>query len=444
MATNPGTSISSPSIAHQPLALVNARLIDPDQATETRGGVLVADGFIRDLGASITADALPPHAQIIDCGGDVVAPGLIDMRAFLGEPGAEHRETIASATAAAAAGGITTILMRPDTTPPVDEAAVVDFLLRRARDTGRVRVLPAAALTKGLQGLEIAEIGLLQQAGAIAFSDGARSVRNAQVMRRALAYASDFDALIIHHAEDPDLAAGGMMNEGEFASRLGLTGIPREAEAIMLDRDMRLVNLTRARYHAALVTTTLSVEIIKRAKAAGLPVTCATSINHLTLNENDIGDYRTFLKLAPPLRHEDERRALVEALAEGVIDIVVSDHNPQDVETKRLPFAEAEDGAIGLETMLSAGLRLVTSGEVSLFRLLHAMSTKPAEVLGLPQGRLAKGAPADLIRFDPAEPYVVDRTKLHSRSKNTPFDDARMEGRVKLTLVGGKIAHETI
>jgi dihydroorotase len=436
--------MSSPSVAHQPLALVNARLIDPQQASETKGGVLIADGLICDLGPAIGADSLPPHAQVIDCGGDMVAPGLIDMRAFLGEPGAEHRETIASATAAAAAGGITTILMRPDTTPPVDEAAVVDYLLRRARDTGRVRVLPAAALTKGLEGLEIAEIGLLQQAGAMAFSDGARSLRNSQVMRRALAYASDFDALIIHYAEDPDIAAGGVMNEGEFASRLGLAGIPREAEAIILDRDMRLVNLTRARYHAALVTTTLSVDIIKNAKDSGLPVTCATSINHLTLNENDIGDYRTFLKLAPPLRHEDERRALVEALANGVIDIVVSDHNPQDVETKRLPFAEAEDGAIGLETMLSAGLRLVTSGEVSLFRLLHAMSTKPAEVLGLPQGRLVKGAPADLIRFDPAEPYVLDRTKLHSRSKNTPFDDARMEGRVKLTLVGGKIVHETI
>ncbi len=366
------------------------------------------------------------------------------MRAFLGEPGGEHRETLASATAAAAAGGVTTILARPDTTPPVDEAAVVDFLLRRARDTGRVRVLPVAALTKGLLGQEIAEIGLLQQAGAIAFSDGARSVRNAQVMRRALSYAGDFGALVIHYAEDPDLSAGGVMNEGEFASRLGLAGIPREAEAIMLDRDMRLVTLTRTRYHAALITTTLSVDIIRQAKAAGLPVTCATSINHLTLNENDIGDYRTFLKLAPPLRHEDERRALVEALAAGLIDVIVSDHNPQDVETKRLPFAEAEAGAIGLETMLSAGLRLVASGDVSLFRLLHAMSTKPAEVLGLPQGRLAIGAPADLIRLDPAEPYVVDKTKLHSRCKNTPFDDARMEGRVKLPLVAGKIVHETM
>jgi dihydroorotase len=232
------------------------------------------------------------------------------------------------------------------------------------------------------------------------------------------------------------------MNEGEFASRLGLAGIPREAEAIMLDRDVRLVNLTGARYHAALVTTTLSLDIIARAKAAGLPVTCATSVNHLTLNESDIGDYRTFLKLAPPLRHEDERRALVEALACGLIDVIVSDHNPQDVETKRLPFAEAEDGAIGLETMLSAGLRLVSSGELSLQRLIGAMTLRPAEILRLPQGRLKIGAPADLIRFDPEEPYVLDPAKLRSRCKNTPFDEARMEGRVKLTLVAGETVYE--
>ena len=317
-----------PSIAHQPLALINARLIDPAGAQRNAGGILVVDGVIRDVGAAVTPAKLPSHARIIDCGGDCVAPGLIDMRAFIGEPGAEHRETIATATVAAAAGGVTTILARSDTNPPVDEPAVVDFLLRRARDTGRVRVLPSAALTAGLKGTEIAEIGLLQQAGAVAFSDGARSVRNARVMRRVMQYARDFDALVIHYAEDRDLAAEGVMNEGEFASRLGLAGIPREAEAIMLDRDIRLVNLTGARYHAALVTTTLSLDIIAKAKADGLPVTCATSINHLTLNENDIGDYRTFLKLAPPLRGEDERRALVAGLASGLIDVVVSDHNP--------------------------------------------------------------------------------------------------------------------
>jgi dihydroorotase len=435
-------ALSSPSIAHQPLALVNGRLLDPLTGKETRGGVLVIDGVIRDLGSSVIPAALPPHANVIDCAGDIVAPGLVDMCAFVGEPGAEHRETIATATAAAAAGGVTTILARPDTNPPVDEPAVVDFLLRRARDTGQVRVLPVAALTKGLNGVEIAEIGLLKEAGAIAFSDAAKSLRNAQVMRRVMSYARDFGALVIHYTEDPDLAEEGVMNEGEFATRLGLTGIPREAEAIMLDRDIRLVALTGARYHAALISTSLSLDAIRAAKAAALPITCATSINHLTLNENDVGDYRTFLKLTPPLRHEDERRALVEALAEGLIDVIVSDHNPQDVETKRLPFAEAEYGAIGLETMLSAGLRLVHAGEVPLARLLAAMSSRPAEILGLPQGRLRIGAPADLIRFDPDEPYVLDPSKLHSRCKNTPFDEAKMQGRVKLTVVAGQVVWE--
>ena len=440
--TSPSSQPSTSSIAHRPLALVNARLIDPAAQRELTGGVLVVDGLIREAGAAVVPANLPAHAQIIDCGGDCVAPGLIDMRAFIGEPGAEHRETIATATLAAAAGGVTTILARPDTNPPVDEPAVVDFLLRRARDTGRVRVLPSAALTAGLKGAEIAEIGLLQQAGAVAFSDGAQSIRSARVLRRVMQYARDFDALVMHYAEDPDLAAEGVMNEGEFATRLGLAGIPREAEAIMLDRDIRLVNLTGARYHAALVTTALSLDIIAKAKADGLPVTCATSINHLTLNENDIGDYRTFLKLAPPLRGEDERRALVAGLASGVIDAIVSDHDPQDVETKRLPFAEAEVGAIGLETMLAAGLRLVHAGEIPLARLIAAMTIRPAEILRLPQGRLTAGAPADLIRFDPEEPFVVDPAKLHSRCKNTPFDEARMEGKVKLTLVAGEVVYE--
>ncbi|HXW71827.1 MAG TPA: dihydroorotase [Methylocella sp.] len=433
---------ASPAIAHQPLALIRAKLIDPDALTVTEGGVLIVDGVIRDAGAAVTSANLPSHARIIDCGGDCIAPGLIDMRVFVGEPGAEHRETIATATHAAAAGGVTTIVARPDTTPPVDDPAVVDFLLRRARDTGRVRVLPTAALTAGLKGIEIAEIGLLKQAGAVAFSDGARSIRNARVLRRLMQYARDFDALVMHHAEDPDLAAEGVMNEGEFASRLGLAGMPREAEAIILDRDMRLVNLTGARYHAALVTTSLSLDIIAKAKESGLPVTCATSINHLTLNENDIGDYRTFLKLAPPLRAEEERRELVGGLASGLVDCIVSDHNPQDVETKRLPFAEAEDGAVGLETMLSAGLRLVHSGDIPLCRLFAAMTVRPATILGLPQGRLKVGAPADLVRFDPDEPYIVDPSELHSRCKNTPFDEARMQGRVKLTLVAGNIAYE--
>ena len=423
----------------RPLALLNARLIDPAAGTQSRGGLLIIDGVIADLGAALTRDSVPDGAEIIDCGGDMVAPGLIDLRAFVGEPGAEHRETMASASAAAAAGGVTTMVAMPDTHPVVDDPAVVDFIKRRARDTARVRVLPSAAITKGLKGKEIAEIGLLQEGGAVAFTDGLRSIRNAQVMRRAMTYARDFDALIMHFAQDEDLAGSGVMNAGEFASRLGLGGIPIEAETIALDRDLRLVNMIKGRYHASLISAAPSLEIIARAKDAGLKVTCATSINHLTLNENDIGAYRSFFKLSPPLRQETDRLAMVEALASGLIDVIVSDHNPQDVETKRLPFGEAEPGAIGLETILSAGLRLVHAGQVNLPRLLHALSTRPAEILGLPQGRLQKGAPADVIRFDPEEPYVLDPSLLHSRSRNTPFDGARMEGRVKLTVVAGEI-----
>jgi dihydroorotase len=272
-------------------------------------------------------------------------------------------------------------------------------------------------------------------------TDGARAVTNAQVMRRALTYARDRGALIVHHCEDPNLVGDGVMNEGELAGRLGLPGIPREAETIMLERDMRLVRLTGARYHAAMISCADSLAVIARAKAEGLPVTCGVSINALTLNENDIGPYRTFLKLSPPLRHEDDRVAMVEALAEGLVDVVVSDHNPQDVETKRLPFADCADGAIGLETMLAAGLRLVHGGEIGLPMLLRALSTRPAEILGLPQGRLTRGAPADLILFDPDEPFVLDPATLHSRCKNTPFDGARLQGRVHLTVVDGRVVY---
>ncbi len=395
------------------------------------------EGKILACGAEVTSANIGSDAAVVDCRGLHLAPGLIDMRVFIGEPGASHRETIATVSAAAAAGGVTTMLATPETSPPVDGSATVDYIMRRARDNAKVRIGVCAALTKGLAGQEIAEIGSLGLAGAIAFSNGSQSVRSSQVMRRAMTYARDFDALVMHYAEDADMARAGVMNEGEFAARLGLAGIPREAEVIVLDRDMRLVELTGARYHAELVTTSLSLEIIRRAKGKGLPVTCGTSINHLTLNENDIGDYRTFLKMSPPLRSEDERLALVEGLADGTIDVIVSDHNPQDVETKRVPFSEAAYGAIGVETILAAGLRLVHAGKVSLPQLVSAMTIRPAEILRLPQGRLAKGAPADLVVFDPDEPFVVDPVELHSRSKNTPFDEARLQGRVKHTFVNG-------
>ncbi|MGM4885250.1 dihydroorotase [Tardiphaga sp. 20_F10_N6_6] len=428
----------------RPILLANAHLIDPSCDLDGIGDVLIADGMIRDARRGIGAAGVPEGTDIINCAGKVVAPGLVDMRAFVGEPGASHRETFASASRAAAAGGITTIICQPDTSPTIDNSATVDFVLRRARDTAIVNIHPMAALTKGLEGHEMTEIGLLKAAGAVAFTDADKSITNAQIMRRALTYARDFDALIVHYTEDPDLVGEGVMNEGERASRLGLMGIPNAAEAIMLERDMRLVALTGGRYHAASLTCIESIEILKRARDAGLRVSASASINHLTLNENDIGPYRSYLKLSPPLRTEENRRALVEAVASGLIDVIMSDHNPQDVETKRLPFAEAAPGAIGLETMLSAGLRLIHNGELTFTQLIRAMSTRPAELLGLPGGTLRPGAVADIIVIDADVPWVLDPADLKSQCKNTPFDEARFTGRVARTIVGGRTVYEHV
>ncbi len=428
----------------RPILLANAHVVDPSRDLDGPGEVLIADGFIRDARRGIGAAGVPEGTDIVNCAGKVVAPGLVDMRAFVGEPGASHRESFASASLAAAAGGITTIICQPDTSPVIDNSATVDFVLRRARDTAIVNIHPMAALTKGLRGEEMTEIGLLKAAGAVAFTEGDRSVMNALVMRRILTYARDFDALIVHHTEDPHLIGEGVMNEGEFASRLGLLGIPNAAEAVVLERDMRLVALTGGRYHAASLTCTDSLEILRRARDTGLSVSASVSINHLTLNENDIGPYRTFLKLSPPLRAEGDRQALVEAVASGLIDVVMSDHNPQDVEQKRLPFAEAASGAIGLETMLPAGLRLVHNGQLKLSDLIRATSTRPAELLGLPGGSLRPGAPADVIVIDPDVPWVVDPANLKSQCKNTPFDEAKFTGRVVRTIVGGRTVYEHV
>ncbi len=425
----------------RPLQLMNARLPDPLTGHEAPGGVLILNGRIVDSAPELFHAQPGTGADMVDCGGGLIMPGLVDLRVFIGEPGEEYRETLRSASEAAAAGGVTTVVAQPNTSPVIDDPAVVDFVLRRARDTSLVNIRVAAALTKGCRGQEMSEIGLLKEAGAVAVTDGDRPVTNAQVMRRALTYAGMFDMPVIHHAEDPNLIGEGVMNEGEFATRLGLPGIPHAAETIMLERDMRLVQLTGGRYHAALVTCRESLDVIRRAKQAGLPVTAGVSINHLTLNEMDIGGYRTFLKLSPPLRSEADRLALVAAVAEGLVDVIVSDHNPQDVETKRLTFAECAPGAIGLETMLSAGLRLVDAGLISLKRLLEAMSLAPARLAGLETGRMVRGAPADLIVLDRDYPWVVDASQLKSRCKNTPFDEARLTGKVMLTLVGGRIVH---
>jgi dihydroorotase len=428
----------------RPILLANARIVDPSRDLDFPGDLLLADGVIREAKRGIHAAGVPEGTEVIDCRGKLVSPGLIDMRAFVGEPGGGHRETLASGSHAAAAGGVATIVCQPDTSPAIDDPAIVDFVLRRARDTAIVHVHPMAALTKGCEGKEMAEMGLLKAAGAVAFSDGSKSVVNAQVMRRVLTYARDFDALIVHHTEDPNMVSEGVMNEGEFATRLGLAGVPSAAETVMLERDIRLVALTASRYHAASITCAESLDVLRRAKDAGLPVTAAASVNHLTLNENDIGSYRTFFKMCPPLRAETDRAALVEALAEGLIDVVMSDHNPQDVEVKRLPFAEAAAGAIGLETMLTVALRLVHNGEVGLSTLVKAMSTRPAELLGLPSGTLRPGAPADLIVVDVDVPWVLDASNLKSKCKNTPFDDARLQGRVVRTIVAGRTVYEYV
>jgi dihydroorotase len=427
--------------AQEPTAFLNARLIDPATGKDEPGGLLVKDGAIADLGAHLRRNA-PEHTRVIDCKGHVLCPGLVDMQVFTGEPGQEHRETLKTASQAAAAGGVTTMVVMPDTEPVIDQVALVDFIQRRARDNAVVNVHVMAAMTKGLKGAEMTEIGLLQRAGAIAFTNGKTSVANTRVMRNALLYAKDFGALIVHHTEDPHLTEGAVMNSGEVATRLGLPGVDKAAETIVLERDVRLVQITGGRYHAAQLTCAESLAVVHAAKARGLPVTCGVSINHLTLNENDIGSYRTFFRVKPPLRSEDDRAAMVRALAAGEIDVVVSSHDPQDADTKRHPFAEAADGAIGLETLVAAALRLYHNGEIALLPLLRAMTVHPAKLLGLPSGRLQKGAPADVILVDLGQPWVVDKAQFRARSKNSPFDETRMQGRVLLTMVAGTLVYE--
>ncbi len=418
-------------------AYVNARLIDPASGLDEKGGLLVEDGWILGAGATVTGGN---GATVVDCKGLILMPGLIDMRVFTGEPGYEHRETLATASEAAASGGVTTMIVMPNTNPVIDDAAIVDFILRRARDTALVRVAPMAAITKGLGGEMMAEIGALKEAGAIAITEGNKSVANARVFRRALSYANDFNMLVVQHVEEPSLA-GGVMNASETASRLGLSGIPAAAEVIMLERDLRLVELTGARYHASQISCVQSIEVMRAAKAKGLPVTCGVSVHHLTLNENDIGAYRTFFKLSPPLRSEADRRTHVAGVADGTSDVIDSGHDPQSADTKRLPFAEAEFGAIGLETLFSAALSLHHNDGVPVKRLIEAMSAAPARILGLETGRLAPGAPADFAIADPQRSWTVESQNLRSRSKNSPYEHRTLEGRIIETVVAGRTVY---
>jgi len=416
----------------------NARLIDPAGGLDVKGGLLVENGKIADLGPRLFGDVDRSDPEVIDCRGLVLAPGLIDMRVFTGEPGSEHRETLESASRAAVVGGVSTIIVMPNTDPVIDEPSLVDFIRRRAEATAKVRVLPMAALTRHLAGEVMTEIGLLKEAGAVAFTDGDRTVANTRVLRRALAYASTFGALVVGHAEDPDLTAGSSVNEGEYAMRLGLPAAPAMAETMIVERDIRLVELTGARYHFGQISCRASLQAIAAAKARGLPVTCGVSAHHLALNELDVGPYYTFMKVKPPLRSEADRAAMVEGVASGVIDVIVSSHDPQAADTKRQPFAQAAFGAVGLETLLPVALALYHDGHAGLAHVLKAMTAAPAKILGLESGVLAKGAPADLVLIDPDAPIAVDHNKLHSRARNTPFEGRKFQGRAAMTFVGGE------
>lgn len=423
------------------VAYINARLLDPATGLDTTGGLLSEGEVIKDVGPNVTADVALEGVTVIDCEGLCLAPGLVDMRVHLGEPGEEHKETLASAGRAATKGGITSMVCLPNTEPVIDDMSVVEFVARRARLQGLTKVYPYGAVTKGLSGKEIAELGLLAESGAVAFTDGLKPIKNAQVMQRALMYARTFDLVICQHPEEPSLAQGGAMNAGETATRLGLTGIPRQAEIIMIERDIRLVELTGGRLHIAHISTSDAVDAVRSAKERGLPVTCDASPPYFALNQVAIGDYRTFAKLSPPLRDESDRRAIVEGLKDGTIDCIASDHLPQDEESKRLPFADAAAGGVGLETLLPVTLELFHNNHMSLLDALNLISARPADLLGLRSGKLAKGRPADLMIFDPDRGWKVEADQLLSKSKNTPFDGRLVQGAVARTVVDGRTVY---
>jgi dihydroorotase len=409
----------------------NARLIDPEAGSDALGSLTVKDGLIVARNG-----AAPKQAEVVDVGGKCLAPGMVDWGVKIGEPGERHRESFRSAGLAAAAGGVTTIIARPDTTPAIDTPETLEFVTRRATEAP-VRIRHMAALTKGRAGREMTEIGFLLDAGAIAFTDAFHVATETKALSRAFTYARSLGALVVGHPQEPGLSAGAAATSGKFSSLRGLPGVSPMAERMGLERDLALVEMTGVRYHADQITTVCSLPALERAKAAGLDVTAGTSIHHLTLNEIDVGDYRTFFKMTPPLRSEEDRMAMVEAVANGLIDVISSMHTPADEESKRLPFEEAAAGAVALETLLPAAMRLYHAGAMDMPTLWRALSLNPARRLGLPQGRLAEGAPADLILFDPDAPFLLDRFTLRSKSKNTPFDGQRMEGKVLATFVAG-------
>jgi dihydroorotase len=426
-----GTAVSGRRVAY-----LNARLIDPESGLDQAGALLTEDDRIAALGPDIFPAGPPADAEVVHCGGRVLCPGLIDMRVFAGEPGAEHKETLVTAGQSAAAGGVTTMVVMPNTDPVIDDVPLVGFV-RRLGLRAPVKVRPMAALTRGLKGEALAELGLLAEAGAIAFTDGDRAVASAAVMRRILSYASAFGFLVCQFPREPTLAAEGAMNEGEVATRLGLSGVPAIAEAMVVERDLRLVEITGGRYHALGLSTARALAAVADAKARGLPVTASACAHSFALNEHAVGEYRTFAKTEPPLRGEDDRQAVARAIAADTIDVLCSGHDPQDPESKRQPFEQAASGIVGLETLLPLSLELYHNGYLKLPALLAKLTCNPAKLLGLSAGRLKAGAPADLLIFDPDEPWRIDVDAFRSKSKNAPYDGRPVQGRPWRTIVAG-------
>jgi len=420
------------------IAYVNARLLDPATGLDAMGALLTEGETIVEAGAGLFEKGVPSNVETVDCHGACLAPGLVDIRMHTGEPGEEHKETLATSGRAAVAGGITTMVSLPNTEPVIDDMSTVECVARRARKHGLAKVYCYGAVTKGLRGEQITEMAMLADAGAVAFTDGLAALADAQVMCRALSYAGTFGLLIVQHPEDASLTADGCMNAGETATRLGLTGIPTQAEVIMVERDIRLVEMTGGRLHFAHLSTAMAIDAVRRAKAAGLDISCDTAPPYFALNELAVGDYRSFAKLSPPLRTEDDRQAVVAGIKDGTIDAIASDHLPQDEEAKRLPFAEAAFGGTGLETLLPVTLELVHNGHLELLAALDLITRKPAELMKLEAGRLQAGAPADLMIFDPDRGWKVTDEKLHSKSKNSPFDGRPVQGQVLRTVIDGR------
>jgi dihydroorotase len=425
----------------RPVLYKNARLLDPTSGLDERGAVLTQGQRILDSGPKLFIDTTTADVDVVDCGGRCLAPGLVDMRVQVREPGEEHMETLTSVQQAAAAGGVTTIATLPNTNPIIDDASLLEFVERRAIEVGLVNLHPYAAATKGLRGEQMTEMGLLAESGAVGFTDGEKAIVDSLVMRRILSYSSRLGKPIIQHPEDPTLAREGCANEGEIATRLGLSGIPSCAEVMMIERDLRLVRLTGGRYHAAHVSTAEAIQAIAKAKSDGLKVTCDTAPHYFALDEQAILDYRTFARVSPPLRSDADRRAVIRGLADGTIDAIASDHAPQDQDSKRVPFAQAMPGVTGLECLLQISLELAHREEMPLLDVISRLTHRPAEILGLDYGRIAKGCWADMVIFDLDIGTKIDAAKWHTKSKNSAFDGRPVQGRVWRTIHKGQMVY---